>query len=156
MPILNYTTSVNVDKTIGEIHKILARAGAKSVVTDYDGHGNVSAVCFIINVGETTVNFRLPCKYDAIYHIISSDYTIPKKFRTGEQAMRVAWRIVKDWCEAQMALIEAEQAELAEVFLPYAITKTGVTMFQAFRSGLMLGPGEDDNDDYREDDYGKD
>jgi hypothetical protein len=51
---------------------------------------------------------------------------------------------VKDWVEAQMALVEAGQAEVAEVFMPYAIDQSsGMTMFQALKSKqLALGSGE--------------
>ena len=50
-----------------------------------------------------------------------------------EQARRVAWRILKDWVAAQLAIVEAEQAQMAEVFLPYAVeSQTGQTMFQLF------------------------
>jgi hypothetical protein len=37
-----------------------------------------------------------------------------------------------------MAIIEAGQAQLAEVFLPYAVTGTGKTLYQEFESGNQL------------------
>ena len=43
----------------------------------------------------------------------------------------MAWRIIKDWIEAQLAIVEAEQAEMVEVFLPYAQNPaTGKTLFE--------------------------
>jgi len=42
----------------------------------------------------------------------------------------VAWRIIKDWIEAQLAIVEAEMVEMAEVFLPYAVTKSNKTLYQ--------------------------
>jgi hypothetical protein len=54
--------------------------------------------------------------------------------RVAGSVERVAWRIVKDWIEAQMAIVEAGQAEMAEVFLPYATIEDGTTtMFRAFQ-----------------------
>ena len=52
----------------------------------------------------------------------------------------MTWRIIKDWLNAQLALIEVGQAEMAEVFLPYALTNTGQTLFQRFteEGALML------------------
>lgn len=47
-------------------------------------------------------------------------------------AQKVGWRILKDWVAAQMAIVEAGAAELAEVFLPYAMQRDGKTMYQAF------------------------
>jgi hypothetical protein len=36
-------------------------------------------------------------------------------------ASKVAWRVIKDWLAAQIALIESEMATLDEVMLPYLI-----------------------------------
>lgn len=51
---------------------------------------------------------------------------------------RVAWRIVKDWVEAQMALIESGLAELPEVFLPYAVKPDGRTVYDEFKGNLLM------------------
>jgi hypothetical protein len=68
---------------------------------------------------------------------------IPPRFREKVQAKRTAWRIVKVWVEAQMAIIDCGQAEMAEVFLPYAITETGQTLFQRIQQNpkYLLGAG---------------
>lgn len=36
MPILNYTTKIAPERTVAEIQRILAKAGATSVSVDYD------------------------------------------------------------------------------------------------------------------------
>ena len=41
---------------------------------------------------------------------------------TVEHAERVAWRIVKDWLEAQLAMIEADLVGLDEVLLPFLMS----------------------------------
>lgn len=51
--------------------------------------------------------------------------------------MRTSWRIIKDWVEAQMAITEAGLADVAEVFLPYAITK-GTTLYKSIKSNGMM------------------
>ncbi|GAI93622.1 unnamed protein product, partial [marine sediment metagenome] len=60
------------------------------------------------------------------------------------QAVRIAWRIVKDWTQAQAAIIETEMVKTEQVFLPYAITKDGQTVYDLFeqRQIKMLGEGE--------------
>lgn len=62
-------------------------------------------------------------------------------YKTVEQAKRVSWRIVKDWVEAQLAIIESGQAEMGEVFMPYAVTISGETLFKRLSNEpkLLLG-----------------
>jgi hypothetical protein len=65
------------------------------------------------------------------------DRNVPRSKCTEAQAKRVAWRIVKDWVAAQMAIVDAQLADVAEVFLPYAITRTGLTVYQeAQKNGI--------------------
>ena len=57
----------------------------------------------------------------------------------GREAARVAWRIIKDWLEAQLALVSAELADLEQVFLPYAQNGAGVTLYEALKAGQFNG-----------------
>ena len=60
------------------------------------------------------------------------------------QAERVAWRIVKDWVEAQMAILESEMVQMDEIFLPYMVNDNGQTLFEAYRRNqLMIPEGEE-------------
>lgn len=138
MPILNYTTQIQTYKTVGEIQRILAKAGALSVSVDYDSQSEPSAITFFIYVKDNPVNFRLPSRWNGVFDNLKSDKQVLKKFKTEEQARRVSWRIVKDWIEAQMAIVEVELATLPEVFLPYAITKNGLTIYQEFEENQLL------------------
>ena len=143
MPILNYTTKIKAEKTVGEIQGILATAGAQSVSVDYD-QGLPSAVTFLIPVQGVPVNFRLPTRWRGVWETLKADPAVPKALKTEDHARRVAWRIVRAWVQAQMAIIEAGLAELAEVFLPYAVNPgTGRTLFQDFREQRLLGEGVD-------------
>ena len=131
MPILNYTTSIAVEKTTSEIQGKLARAGAQAVMTEYDAEQILSAVSFRMMCNSIMISFRLPAQIDRIYVLLQNDDKVPRKLKTREQAARVAWRIIKDWIEAQLAIVEAEQAEMVEVFLPYAQNPTtGTTLFE--------------------------
>ena len=130
MPILNYTTSIAVEKTVGEIQAMLAGAGASAVMIEYDDERILSSVAFKILYNGTPVSFRLPAQLDPIYVILQSDDGVRRQFKTREQAARVAWRIIKDWVEAQIAIVEAEQVEMVEVFLPFAQNSTGETLFE--------------------------
>ena len=79
--------------------------------------------------------------------LLEQQYESGKLRRAGRperaQAVRVAWRIVKDWVEAQMALVETQMVTTAEVFLPYAVMKDGRTLAQhaAADPKFLLGEG---------------
>ena len=67
---------------------------------------------------------------------------IEAKLKTLEQAQRVAWRIVKDWLEAQLAIIETEMVTLDQVMLPYMQGDNGQTVYELYRDQqLALGTG---------------
>lgn len=143
MPIANYTTSIKTEKTVGEIQAMLAKAGAQSVLFEFDG-AEVSAISFRLIHEHVMVSFRLPANVDSIYVVLQNDYNVPKRLQTMEQAARVAWRIIKDWLRAQLAIVEAEQAEMVEVFLPYAQNpETGQTLYKQLEQGgfkMLAGP----------------
>lgn len=142
MPIINYTTKIDVHKTVGEVQAILAKAGARSVSVDYDSESLPVAVTFVIKIGEQPVNFRLPSNWEGVLLRIRTDPNITRGLKTEAQARRVSWRIVKDWIEAQLAIIDAGMAALPEVFFPYAVTRTGRTVYQEFSDGRLLASGE--------------
>lgn len=136
MGILNYTTQIDFEKTIQEISKILVRHGATKISTDYRNNIPV-AVTFCLTLNGSMVGFALPANYDGVFKAMKNG-NVPRKLLTEEQALRVSWRIIKDWVEAQCALTEAKLADVAEVFLPYAITKTGNTLYKEIQENGML------------------
>ncbi len=138
MAILNYTTKIDSQKTILEIQQILTKHGATKIVSDYED-GLISSLTFCINMNGSTVAFKLPCNYDGVLSVMKKDKKVSNSLCTKAQALRVSWRILKNWIEAQMALVEINMVELPEVFLPYAVTKNGNTVYQEIKSGGMLG-----------------
>lgn len=144
MPILNYTTKIDAHKTVAEIQKILAKGGAASIKTDYD-NGFPVAISFLASIGERLVPFRLPADFEGVRLTLARDPNVPRALKSMEQAQRVAWRVVKDWTEAQMAFIQAGQATLSQLFLPHALNNdTGKTFYEEVASNprFLLGSGE--------------
>lgn len=143
MPILNYSTSISAEKTVTEIQRILAKAKAEAILCDYND-GVLTSVSFRVRVPFGVMSFRLPANVEKVYAVLVRDRRIPASKRTMEQASRVAWRILKDWLDAQMALIAAEMVSLEQVFLPYAQNQEGVTLYDALAEsrfrGLALPP----------------
>lgn len=137
MAILNYTTQIAFEKTIGEIQKCLVSHGATKVITDY--HNNLpTGVTFCLMISGNMVAFCLPANYEGVLRAMKKDKKVPYRLCNEEQALRVSWRIVKDWVEAQMAIVEAQLADVAEVFLPYAVTKNGNTLYKEIQTNGTL------------------
>lgn len=152
MAILNYTTQISAEKTVSEIQSMLAKAKAQAIMTEYD-EGVLSALSFRILTVAGVMTFRLPANIQKIYQVIARDKRITPKLRTREQAARVAWRIVKDWLEAQLAIVTAEMVDLEQVFLPYAQGPDGVTLYESLKdrrfSGLALPDSSNDQEHQR-------
>jgi hypothetical protein len=130
MAILNYTTKIDAFKTVGEIQSILVKHGAMNVSVDFDQAQPVS-LTFLVQLNGELINFRLPCNFMGVHRALTKDASVPKSLKTQEQARRVAWRILKDWVESQMAIVESELATLPEVFLPYIVMPTGLTLYES-------------------------
>lgn len=137
MPILNYTTSVEVSKTMGEIQSALARRGVTRISTLFDDEGVPSGLAFTMKTDYGFRDFELPVRTDGVLAAMRSDKQVPRSKCTPEQAARVAWRIAKDWLEAQSALIDAQLATLDEVMMPYMVTDTGQTLYLRSRDNWM-------------------
>ena len=138
MAILNYTTTIDPFKTIGEIQAIIVKHGASNISIDFVD-GLPAALTFLVQLDGEFVNFRLPSNYQGVFKAICKDPDVPKRFKTQEQARKVAWRILKDWVEAQLAIVQAGLAALPEVFLPYAVMDNGATLYESFKqSGAKL------------------
>ena len=135
MPILDYTTKVNAKDTVDQLQSKLAEAGASGVSIEYEG-GEPVALSFALNLRGQQFNYRLPSNWRGVKAALERD-NVETRYRNDAQAKRVAWRIVKDWTEAQLALIDAGLAELGRVFLPYVLSKDGRTLYEIFKEEEM-------------------
>lgn len=129
MPILNYSTTVTATRTVGEIQTILAKAGASRTLLDYE---NAQPVAMVFELRGCT--YRLPCRHEAVYARLRRDPKVPPRLTTNEQALRVAWRILKDWTEAQVAIIETGMVQADEVFMPYQLLSSGQSFYEHYNA----------------------
>lgn len=135
MAILNYTTKVPVDRTLSEISKKLVKSGARGILTEYNDNGDADGVTFNLVTDKGLVYYTLPANAAGVSKALSDDGC----YRDEAHARRVSWRILKDWIEAQLAIIEANMAALEQVFLPYAQTSNGETVYERISNeGLLL------------------
>lgn len=161
MGLLNYSTQIPKEKTIGEIENILSQHGANAILKDFDGAGNITSISFKVNTEYGEMPFKLPMNVQAAMQIINEqtekyrgrpghrERVVPLRYKDDlDQARRVGWRIIKDWIKAQMALIELGLVKIQQVFLPYAVTPNGKTFYEYLESQqfeqLLLPPHEDD------------
>lgn len=145
MPLLNYTTTIKPDKTAGEIHAKLAKAGASQILTEYRDAQPV-ALSFIVGTEFGPRAYRLPVDPEPVLKVLDRQAwqrEIPNRYVNREQAARIAWRIVKDWIEAQLAIVETRMVTLAQVMLPYMTTEAGATAWEILKAQrLQLGSGD--------------
>ncbi len=139
MPILNYTTAVDVQKTLGEIQQCLAKRRVQAMLQEYDEHGNPTALSFKVMTPFGLMTYRLPANVDKVLKVLERQKGVPYRLATKAQAARVAWRIVKVWIEAQCAFIESEMVTLDQVFLPYAQDNQGQTVYERLTGEKFIG-----------------
>ncbi len=139
MPILNYTTKIAPEKTVSEIQARLVRNGARQLNFAYTDAGQLTALTFTMTFEALPVTFSLTPNFEGVLQAMRNEGA-PRNLCTIDQACRVAWRIEKDWLEAQLAKIEAGLATPLQLLLPYAVMKNGQTFYQEIQanSGKML------------------
>ena len=134
---LNYTTTISADKTAGECLALLGRNGASAIGITYEDR-QPAGIAFQLVTPHGDRQFRLPVNVGGVHKALLKSSRarsggIAPRYATVEQARRVAWRIAKDWLEAQLAIISAEMVTIDEAFLPYLQINGGQTMYEAWQ-----------------------
>ena len=112
----NYSTTVPASRSINEIQNILVAHGAKHILLDYDD-GQPSGLAFIVTTAYGDMPFKLPANIERVWAVLNKQRVRSRV--KPEMASRVAWRILKDWVRAQMAILETDMVTIDQVFLPY-------------------------------------
>ena len=120
------STEKSVAQSLSEINRLLVSAGAVSIRQEY-ADKKVTAVIFTLNVYAGTVEYRLPCRAEAL---------IKRHGLSGDKAERIAWRQVFRWLQAQLAFAESGMSKATEVLMPYAIDRSGATLFEVWENQI--------------------
>lgn len=136
MPLLNYTTEVPASRSIAEITRMLTDGGASAIMLENGPDREIVAVSFMMETTFGRLPFTLPANVSAVLMTLNQlvreetvkvnarrNYKrkIPHRlFGDKAQAERIAWRIAKDWLEAQMALAQIGAAKFEQIMLPFA------------------------------------
>jgi hypothetical protein len=137
---LNYTSKIAASRTAGECLQLLAEAGAHAVSVTYADR-EPSGLAFRLDTAGGRKDFALPVDVTAMQavlrkalhanrpHVGAAEFD---RMLTIGHARNVAWRVVRDWLEAQLALIAAQMATLDQVMLPYLEVGPGETLFDRY------------------------
>jgi hypothetical protein len=129
MALKNYTTQVPASRSVQEIQEMLQKHGASGVLMEYEpGTGRIASLAFKINLNGQDWGFRLPLRWREAQRVMKEQRI--SKSRDDDYCYRVAWRILRDWVNIQMALVELDIVQMQEVFLPYVVQKNGRTLFE--------------------------
>lgn len=143
MPLLNYTTTVPVERTVGKVQQMLVKAGAQGIAHSYTGQV-LTGLAFTVQAPYGPQTYSLPVDLDRVRSVLVKQRVAPR-YSTKEHSARVAWKILHDWVAAQLAIIETEMVGLDQVLLPYAHTDhAGTTVYQRFieQQQAAIGPGQ--------------
>lgn len=152
---LNYTTVIPVHQSMAECQSILAAAGAASVSVRFDD-GQAAGLSFSLKTPHGPRDFTLPVNVDGMQRVLAREakgglriHKAGVKLDSRDHATRVAWRVAKDWLEANLALVAAGMATIDEVMLPYLHIQVGgekKVLWQHYRDQerAALLPGSDD------------
>lgn len=137
--IKNYTSQVTVNSSVQHIEDCLVKHGAKNILKTYNQNKSLSGIAFIVNVNDNDVPFKLPSRVERVEKKLMSLVKRPRsgtKQLTKAQAERTAWKLLSDWVDIQMSLIDLDQVELTEVFMPYIYDHSKQqTYFDIVKSG---------------------
>lgn len=145
MAVVNYTTSIPAAKTVNEMQAALVQAGAGRISVDYEA-GTPAALSFMLDTPHGPRHFTLPVNVDAMHRLLVAEDKAgriksgAKAIRSSrDQAERVAWRVMKDWLLAQLALVATDMAGMDQVMLPYLqIDDSGRTLYASYKEREAL------------------
>ncbi len=132
MPIANYTTNVPAVNSATKIERMLEAHNARAIVKEYGPNRDLIAMSFVVPTKHGNLPFSLPANSAAVKRVLQRQAV--RSVIDDARAQRVAWRILRDWVRAQMAIIETEMVSVDEVFMPYLRVAGQTTLYQQMAS----------------------
>ena len=137
MPIMNYTTRIPAHQSLGEITALLAKNNATEIMTTFDSEGQPNGLKWRVRTPNGPTAFAMPVNIDAIFKTMTRDRVHVKNADARRvQATNTAWRIIKDWVEMQLALLQTEMVDMEELSLPYMLWGER-TVYQTLQAGEL-------------------
>lgn len=142
----NYTSGGR--NTFEKIQEILSYHGAQKIMFDYENR-KVAAISFAMEIEGQIMGFKIPAYVENVTQILyggKDRWNREKKITQlqKDQAYKTAWANIRDWIDAQMALVATKQAKINHIFLPYLVMGNGETLANHIEKNpsLLLGSGK--------------
>lgn len=140
MGLMNFSTSVAAEKSVGEIEAILVKHRVRGVQKRYDAAGEITSLAFSLETPFGERSYRLPVNVDGVLATLEREKqagrlpNLPWTRLNRHQAARVAFRILKDWLESQLAVIQTRAVTLDQILLPFQVANdAGETVYQLYQ-----------------------
>ena len=102
----------------------------------------IQAPRFRLPVDDQDVSCSLPVNWRTFQRVLQLQEV--RRCEEEEDVYRAAWRNIRDWVMAQLALYEMEIADMPQVFLPFAMDAKGQTLYEKMAEGkFLLGDGRE-------------
>lgn len=135
----NYTTKIESKKTIGEITELLTENYAKSIQLVNDDDRTTKAIKFSLVIEDKEIFFLLEANVDATLRAMVANSKVTKAHKNKEQAIRTAWRNLKEYLQIKLAFIAVESEKNARMldmkkhFFADMVDSNNQTIFQAYQ-----------------------
>ena len=117
----NYTSQVTASRSVQHIEDRLVSHGAMNILKLYEDKSLIG-IAFILCVNGKQIPFRLPARIVNVEKMLRDQVKRPRSGTIANikaQAERTAWKLLADWVDIQVSLVELQQVQFMEVFLPY-------------------------------------
>lgn len=122
----------NKSDYVSDIMDILSDFGADEVLTKYETvleQRFLKAIEFKVTIANQDIYYKLPIEWAKTAEVLKQQ----KQYKNDLWSYKTALFNIREWLDAQLALIECHMVEIPQVFLPYMQTGSGKTVYEAIR-----------------------
>ncbi|GAH91049.1 unnamed protein product [marine sediment metagenome] len=147
MPLLNYTTKIPWERSYTEVKSLLIAHGARGFYEEVGPEGYINSFIFKLRTPDGDVPIKIPIDVESTIKILKKQYDsgeIDRRFTDPKRARNIAWRIIKDWLQAHIWLVETEMMKMEQILLPYMMVDKDHTLYEAMKDRhFLLGEGRE-------------
>lgn len=143
MSLKNYTTTIPVQKTVGDLQAALVKYGAKSIVVDYADELPVRVNFLYPSKVFGDVHYRVPVDVEAVWRYIfqhGASEGMGPRLRTREQAARIAWRSGLEYIRLQLDYIRVGMVSFEQAMLGYMLAEPERTYYELMTEARLALP----------------